>query len=232
MKMLGIISARANPKGIPGKNFKLLNGKPLIGYTIEEGIKSKINRLIVSTDSSEIAKISKDFGAEVPFFRPSGLSQDDSVIEDSILHVLKKLKEGEGYQPDIIVLLQPTSPLRTARHINDCIDLLKEKKVDSIVSVSKPLEHPAEMVYWNQSGKMFFLSDIFFQEKKFQRQQYPTFLFINGAVYVFQYQSLMEKKSRFGDKTLPYEMRQMDSIDIDSMDDFKIAEALLQARNS
>ena len=88
------------------------------------------------------------------------------------------------------------------------------------------------MVYWNQSGKMFFLSDIFFQEKKFQRQQYPTFLFINGAVYVFQYQSLMEKKSRFGDKTLPYEMRQMDSIDIDSMDDFKIAEALLQARNS
>jgi CMP-N,N'-diacetyllegionaminic acid synthase len=232
MEVLGFIPARANSKGIPGKNFKLLNGKPLIGYTIEEGLKSQINRLIVSTDSSEIAKISKDFGAEVPFLRPSELSQDDSVIKDSILQVLKKLKEDEGYEPDIIVLLQPTSPLRTAKHINDCIHLLKEKKVDSILSVSKPMEHPAEMVFWDHSGKMLFLSDIFFKEKKIQRQQYPTFLFANGAVYAFQYQSFMEKKSWFGDKTLPYEMRQIESIDIDSIDDFRIVEALLQVRNS
>jgi CMP-N,N'-diacetyllegionaminic acid synthase len=232
MEVLGVIPARANSKGIPGKNFKLLNGKPLIGYTIEEGLKSQINRLIVSTDSSEIAKISKDFGAEVPFLRPSELSQDDSVIEDSILQVLKKLKEDEGYEPDIIVLLQPTSPLRTAKHIDDCIHLLKEKKVDSILSVSKPMEHPAEMVYWDDSGKMLFLSDIFFKGEKNQRQQYPTFLFANGAVYAFQYQSFMDKKSWCGDKTLPYEMRQIDSIDIDSIDDFKIVEALLQARNS
>ena len=97
MEVLGVIPARANSKGIPGKNFKLLNGKPLIGYTIEEGLKSQINRLIVSTDSSEIAKISKDFGAEVPFLRPSELSQDDSVIKDSILQVLKKLKEAGLY---------------------------------------------------------------------------------------------------------------------------------------
>ena len=102
----------------------------MIGYTIEEGIKSQINRLIVSTDSSEIAKISKDFGAEAAFLRPSELSQDDSVIEDSILHVLKKLKEDEGYQPDIIVLLQPTSPLRTAKHINDKRKEIEFKKLN------------------------------------------------------------------------------------------------------
>ena len=232
MEVLGFIPARANSKGIPGKNIKLLNGKPLIGYTIEEGKKSRINRLIVSTDSLEILKISQDFSAEVPFLRPAELSQDDSIIEDSLLDVLDKLKEGEGYQPDVIVLLQPTSPLRTADHINGCIDLLEENKADSIVSVSEPLEHPAEMVYWDDEEKMCSLSEIFFQDKKIQRQQYPSFLFVNGAVYAFRYQSFIEKKSRFGNKTLPYMMRQIDSIDIDSKGDFTIAEALLQARNS
>jgi len=232
MEVLGFIPARANSKGIPGKNIKLLNGKPLIGYTIEEGKKSRINRLIVSTDSPEIAKASQAFGAEVPFLRPAELSQDDSAIEDSLLDTINKLKENEGYQPDIIVLLQPTSPLRKAVHINDCLDLLEEKKVDSIVSVSEPIEHPAEMVYWDDTGKMCFLSDLFFQEKKTQRQQYPSFLFINGAVFAFQYQSFIEKKSRFGDKTLPYKMQQIDSIDIDSKGDFTIAEALLRARNT
>jgi CMP-N,N'-diacetyllegionaminic acid synthase len=231
MEIFGFIPARANSKGIPGKNIKLLNGKPLIGYTIEEGKKSHINRLIVSTDSPEISKNSQAFGAEVPFLRPAKLSQDDSVIEDSLVDALEKLKESEGYQPDIIVLLQPTSPLRTAGHINDCIALLEEDKADSIVSVSEPLEHPAEMVYWDDTGKMCFLSEIFFQEKKFQRQQYPSFLFVNGAIYAFRYQSFIEKKSRFGNKTSPYVMRQIDSIDIDSKGDFTIAEALLRARN-
>jgi CMP-N,N'-diacetyllegionaminic acid synthase len=231
MEVLGFIPARANSKGIPGKNIKLLNGKPLIGYTIEEGKKSHINRLIVSTDSPEISKTSQAFGAEVPFLRPAELSQDDSVIEDSLLDALNQLKEREGYQPDIIVLLQPTSPLRTADHINACIDLLKGNKADSIVSVSEPLEHPADMVYWDKTEKMCFLSDLFFKEKKIQRQQYPPFLFVNGAVYAFQHQSFIEKKSRFGNKTLPYVMKQVDSIDIDSKCDFTIAEALLRARD-
>lgn len=230
--VLGFIPARANSKQIPGKNIKLLNGKPLIGYTIEEGIKSQINRLIVSTDSSEISKISDDFGAEVPYLRPSEFSQDDSIIEESLLHLLNNLKEKESYQPEIIVLLQPTSPLRTASQINDCINMLKEKNVDSIVSVSKPMEHPAEMVHWDGFGKMCFLSDQFFQEKSIQRQQYPSFLFLNGAIYAFTYHCFLKKKSRFGDKTLPYLMPQIDSIDIDSVDDFKIAEALLKARDS
>lgn len=231
-EILGFIPARANSKGIPGKNIKLLNGKPLISYTIEEGKKSRIHRLIVSTDSPEISEISQALDAEVPFLRPADLSQDDSVIEDSLLDVLNKLKINEGYQPDLIVLLQPTSPLRTAEHINDCIRLLEENKGDSIVSVSEPLEHPADMVYWDEAGKMCFLSDLFFQEKKIQRQQYPPFLFLNGAVYAFLHQSFIEKKSRFGGKTLPYVMRQVDSIDIDSEDDFLIAETLLQARNT
>ena len=128
MEVLGFIPARANSKGVAGKNIKLLNGKPLLGYTIEEGKKSRINRLIVSTDSPEIAEISQALGAEVPFLRSPELSQDDSVIEDALIDVLGKLNEKEGYRPDVIVLLQPTSPLRTAAHVDDCIDLLEEKK--------------------------------------------------------------------------------------------------------
>jgi len=231
VKILGFIPARANSKGLPGKNIKLLNGKPLISYTIEEAKKSRINRIIVSTDSLEISEISQSLGAEVPFLRSAELSQDDSVIEDAILDVLEKLNKNEGYQPNMIVLLQPTSPLRKATHIDDCIKLLDEKKADSVVSVSEPMEHPAVMVNWDAQGKMNFLSDLFFQEQKTQRQGYPTFFFVNGAVYVFKIQNLIKNKSRYGEKTLPYIMRQIDSIDINTIDELLIAEALLQARN-
>ena len=231
-EVLGFVPARAGSKGISKKNIRLLNGKPLISYTIEEGKKSRVNRLIISTDSPEIAEISKTLGAEVPFLRPAGLSQDDSVIEDALLDALERLNENEGYRPDLIVLLQPTSPLRTATHIDDCISLLEKNKADSVVSVAEPTEHPAEMVYWEDNGEMRFLSDSFFQEKKTQRQEYPPFLFINGAVYAFEYQSLIKKKNRFGENTIPYVMSQKDSIDIDSMDDFLIAEALLQTKNT
>ena len=231
METLGFIPARGNSKGIPKKNIRLLNGEPLISYTIKEAKKSGINRLIVSTDSPEIAEISQTFGAEVPFLRPADLSQDGSVIEDALLDVLKKLNEIEGYEPDVIVLLHPTSPLRKATHIDECIRLFKDNMVDSVVSVSEPTEHPAEMVYWEDDGEIRFVSDLFFQERKTQRQGFPPLFFVNGAVYVFKYKSLIRKKSRFGEQTLPYVMRQIDSIDIDSMDDFLIAEAILQARN-
>jgi CMP-N,N'-diacetyllegionaminic acid synthase len=232
MNILGFVPARANSKGVPGKNIKLLNGKPLLSYTIEEGKKSRINRLIVSTDSPEIAELSQALGAESPFLRSPELSQDDSVIEDALMDTLKKLKNNERYQPDVIVILQPTSPLRTAAHVDDCINLLEEKNADAVVSVSEPMEHPAEMVYWKKTGKMCFLSDLFFQEKKTQRQSYPPFYFVNGAVYAFQHQSLIKKKSRFGENTIPYVMPQIDSIDIDSLDEFNIAEALLKFRNT
>jgi CMP-N,N'-diacetyllegionaminic acid synthase len=232
MEVLGFIPARADSKGLPGKNIHPLHGKPLIGYTVQEGKKSRINRLIVSTDSAEIAEISRSLGAEVPSLRPAELSQDDSVIEDAILDILGKLNDSEGYRPDIIVLLQPTSPLRTALHIDECIALLEEKKLDSVVSVSDPMEHPAVMAHWDADGKMHFLSDLFFQDKKTQRQGYPPFFFVNGAVYVFKYQNLIKNKNRYGDKTLPYLMRQMDSIDINTIDELLIAEALLKARKS
>lgn len=230
MEILGFIPARSGSKGIPKKNIYLLNGKPLIAYTIEEALKSKVNRLIVSTDSSEIAEVSKRYGAEVPFLRPTGLAQDLSVIEDSIMDALERLKRSEEYQPDMIVLLHPTTPMRTAKHIDESITLLLEKQADAVVSVSEPMEHPGDMVYWDSQGKMHFLLDTDFG--KGQRQQYPKYFFLNGVVYVFTRENLLQNKSRFGKKTIPYVMRKIDSIDIDSMDDLLIAEAILMRRKA
>lgn len=230
MEILGFIPARSGSKGIPKKNIYLLNGKPLIAYTIEEALKSKVNRLIVSTDSSEIAEVSKRYGAEVPFLRPTGLAQDLSVIEDSMIDAFERLKRSEEYQPDMIVLLHPTTPLRTAKHIDESITLLLEKQADAVVSVSEPMEHPGDMVYWDSQGKMHFLLGTDFG--KGQRQQYPKYFFLNGVVYVFTRENLLQNKSRFGKKTIPYVMRKIDSIDIDSMDDLLIAEAILMRRKA
>ena len=228
MKILGFIPARGGSKGIPEKNIYPLNGKPLIAYTIEEALKSKVNRLIVSTDSSEIADVSRKYGAEVPFLRPAELAQNTSAIEDAMLDALEKMNRSDGYSPDLIVLLHPTSPLRTAKHIDESIELLLEKEADSIVSVSEPMEHPCDMVYWDSPGEIKFLVNT--DPGRDQRQAYADYCFLNGAVYVFTRETLRQFKSRFGPKTYPYMMKQIDSIDVDSMDDLLIAEALLTRR--
>ncbi|MFC1807240.1 cytidylyltransferase domain-containing protein [Candidatus Omnitrophota bacterium] len=228
MKILGFVPARGGSKAIPKKNTYPLDGRPLIAYTIEEALKSKVNRLIVSTDSPEIAEVSRQHGAEVPFLRPQELAGDHSVIEDAILDALKKLEQNEGYQPDIIVLLHPTTPLRIAKHINESIALLLEKQADAVVSVSEPMEHPGDMVYWDSQGKMRFLLNS--DRGGCQRQQYPQCYFINGVVFTFTRKSFLQNKNRFGEKNMPYVIKQIDSIDIDSMDDFLIAEAILMQR--
>ena len=228
---LAVIPARAGSKRVPGKNIRELCGKPIIAYTVEAAIQSNVfSRVVVSTDSEEIANVSVRVGAEVPFLRPKEVAQNQSVIEDAILDALKRLKQSGGYKPDVIVLLHPTTPLRTTTHIDESIALLLEKQADAVVSVSEPMEHPGDMVYWDSQGKMHFLLDTDFG--KGQRQQYPKYFFLNGVVYVFTRENLLQNKSRFGKKTIPYVMRKIDSIDIDSMDDLLIAEAILMRRKA
>lgn len=228
MKILGFVPARSGSKGIPGKNIYPLDGKPMLAYTIEESLKSRINRLIVSTDSQEIAEISRKFGAEVPFLRPAELAGDDSTMEEAIGYTLDRFKKEEGYVPDIIVLLQPTSPLRKARHIDESIEILLKNNADSVISVSNPMEHPADMVFWDKNGVMYFLLDEVITAGKTQRQGYPQCFFLNGAIYAFTYDVFVQQKSRYGKKIIPYIMEQIDSIDVDSMDDMLIAEAILK----
>lgn len=226
IKILGFIPARGGSKGIPKKNIYPLNGKPLIAYTIEAARKSKINRIVASTDSREIADVVVHYGAEAPFLRPAELAADTSTVWEAVRYTLKRLEDTEHYRPDIIILLHPTAPLRTSQHIDEGIELLSEKKAEGVVSVSHPMEHPAEMVYWDDQGNMRFLLNI--DRKVSQRQQYPQCYFLNGALYVFKCESLLKNKNWLDMKIFPYIMKQIDSIDIDSMDNLKIAEAILK----
>ena len=223
MNILGFIPAREGSRGIPGKNIHPLAGKPLIDYTIQAALLSRITKLIVSTDSEEIADISKHFGAEAPFLRPKELAGDDSTIEEALAHALNELRRGWSYTPDIVVLLHPTTPLRTEKHIDESIELLMKNEVDSVVSVSEPMEHPADMVFWDENGNMRFLLESIITPGKSQRQSYPQCYFLNGVVYTFTYKSFVKCNSRFGKRSAPYFMAQIDSIDIDSIDDLYIA---------
>ena len=136
-KFLAIIPARGGSKGIPKKNIKSLLGKPLIQYTIESALKSKyLDKIVVSTDDKKIADISEKLGAEIPCLRPKKLARDNTLILPVLQHMVNFLKKKENYNPFAIVLLQPTSPLRTVRHIDEAIELfLKKPKADSLVSV-------------------------------------------------------------------------------------------------
>ena len=144
-KFLAIVPARAGSKGIKDKNIVELNGKPLIAYSIESGIKSKyIDKVVVTTDGKEIAKVARKYGAEVPFMRPSYLSSDTAKTIDAVIHCIEEMKKlGEEY--DYMVLLQPTQPLRQAWHIDEAIELILEKNEEALVSVSKVKDHPILM---------------------------------------------------------------------------------------
>jgi CMP-N,N'-diacetyllegionaminic acid synthase len=212
---------------LPGKNIRILRGKPLVAHSIEAALASCITRVVVSTDSDEVARVSKEFGAEVPFMRPDYLATGNAVIEDAIFDLLGRLKDQENYVPDVIVLLQPTSPLRSTHHINEAIKLLVSKGAESVVSVSEPMEHPACMARWDDDGRIRFALGDDLVPGEAQHQDFPEYFFINGAIYCFTVSSLMRNKSRFSEKPFRYVMDRIDSVDVDTTDEFKIAEAIL-----
>src|SRR5690606_22892236 len=142
-----IIPARGGSKGLPGKNVKLLNGKPMIAYTIEAALNSKsISRVIVSTDDIAIAEVAKSYGAEVPFMRPVDLATDDAKSIDVYTYTIKRLEKEEDILIREIIVLQPTSPFRTAQHIDEAIELYLEKKADSVISYCNE-HHP---IFWHK----------------------------------------------------------------------------------
>ena len=192
-KILAIIPARGGSKAIRRKNLQKLSGKPLIVHTIIAAKKTKsINKIIVSTDDKEIEKISKNNGAEVPFLRPKQISKDTSSTIEVIKHALKFLQENQSYVPDIIILLQPTSPLRTSQLITKTINTLKKSKATSVITVSKITKHPYAS-YWLKND---FLKPF---EKNFtkysRRQEFPDLFFPTGAVYTFWYDTLKKFNS-------------------------------------
>lgn len=225
-KVLCVIPAREGSKGLPGKNVKELLGKPLITYTIEHANGSRyIDRVIVSTDSKEIADISKKYGAEVPFSRPAELASDESSAIDVLLHAIDWLKEQENKNFDIIVLLHVTAPLRTTEDIDNCIELLINKNADNVFSVTEAHRNPYfNMVEVHGDGKVKLVKG----EGYINRQFAPKVYDMNASIYVWNKDLLKKKKSVFLEKSYIYIMPKERSVDIDDFIDFKIAEMFLK----
>ena len=226
MNILAIIPARGGSKGIPRKNIKLLAGKPLIAYSIEVAIKSKfINKIVVSTDDDEIAQISKNYNSEV-VMRPKEMAKDDSPTIDSVIHVLNFMGKKE-YFVDLVVLLQPTSPLRTQKDVDNAIKLfIKNKdKCDSLVSVCE-FEHSP---YWGLKVESEYLKPIFGNKYlKTRRQELPKSFIPNGAIFISTPKKLKEFKTFYSPRTLSYIMPAEKSIDMDSQMDFMLAQLILE----
>lgn len=228
MKILAIIPARGGSKGIERKNIYSLNGRPLISYSISAAMASNsVDRTIVSTDDTEIAEISRSFGAEVRM-RPARLSQDDTPTRDVLVHVVRELA-AEGYRPDAVLTLQPTSPLRTAAHIDEAVALFQSHPdADSLVScVEVPhIYHPLSIMRKNGDG---FLEPYLPQPQPGRRQDKEIVFARNGAaIYITRTGRLDEYV--FGGRLVPYLMDTVCSIDIDTMDDLIEAERLLRTR--
>lgn len=227
-KKLAIIPARGTSKGVVRKNIRPLFGKPLIVYSIEQTLKSKhLTKIIVSTEDEEIAEIAKGCGIEVPFLRPPELARDDTPTLSVLQHAVRFLEEHQGYRADIIVTLQPTSPLRTASHIDEAIEQLINTNADSVVSLCVAEHSPYWMKKIEGDRVIPFLEG---GERYTRRQDLPKVYRLNGAVYVTRYDVLMMQNRVLGNDTRAIIMSQEDSIDIDTEYDLKLAELILQQR--
>lgn len=223
-----MIPARGGSKGIPGKNLLQLAGRPLLAYTAEAALHSRrLDRVILSTEDESIATAGKQLGLEVPFIRPAHLASDHAPIIAVLRHAVEQLEIQEGYRFPVVVLLQPTSPLRTAAHIDAAIKLFEREDADSVVGVSEPMEHPYDMVVF-RNGSMELLFSL--QERSKGRQTYPEIMFVNGALYVVKTEWLLKAEHPWGGRTLPFLMNPLDSIDIDSIPQVVLADLLLQTR--
>ena len=224
LKVLAIIPARGGSKGIKRKNLVPLSGKPLIVYSIEAALLSqRLTRIIVSTDSEEIAEISRIHGADVPFLRPAALAEDDTPTLPVIQHAIGIV--GGSY--DAVMILQPTSPLRSSADIDGAIDLLaKNAEADSVISVVKVGDnHPARMKLIRDG---WLIDPSFAEEIEGQRRQdLPEFYLRNGAIYLSRMDVIMRQNSFKGTKCMAYVMPEIRSVNIDSDMDLILARAIV-----
>lgn len=220
--ILAIIPARSGSKGLPGKNIMSLGGKPMIAWTIEAAVRSnKFSKVVVSTDSEDIAEIARQWGAEVPFLRLEEFSTDESPIFDTITYTLNKL--GENF--DAICLLQPTSPMRKSEHIVEAVELYECSTTPSVVSVTKVDKSP-QWCFWRNDGGA--LKPILKDGLSLNRRQELQDAFVlNGAIYIAETEELLSERKFLFDDSVSYLMSKESSIDIDDLVDFKLAQLIL-----
>ena len=226
MRTLGLIPARGGSKGLPGKNTRLLAGRPLLEWTVRAARASgRIDRLILSTDDVGIAAAGTACACEVPFLRPAELAGDTTPMIDVVLHALDAL--GEGF--DLVVLLQPTSPLRSGQDIAACVDLCAETGAPSVVAVTPVSESPYWMFTLDPGQSLArLLPEASVQTR---RQDLPPSYLINGAVYAAQPDWLRRHRAFLTADTKGYVMPRERSVDIDDMDDWTVAEAIFRRKN-
>lgn len=228
MTIVAFIFARGGSKGLPGKNIRLLGGKPLIAWSIEQALSvSRISKVVVSTDSEEIANIALAYGAEVPFLRPAELASDTSPEWESWRHALSFIKERDGTLPKIMVSLPATAPLRAISDIDQCIDKYLSSEVDAVITVTEAHRSPYfNMVKKNANGTV----DLVIASEKVisRRQDVPEVFDIATVAYVLNPIFVMTQKSLFEGAIKAVQVPIERAIDIDTLNDFELAEYRLQ----
>lgn len=237
MKILGVITARGGSKGIPGKNIKPLLGKPLIAYTIEAAHESSaFDRLILSTDDPAIAAVGKEYGCEVPFIRPSDLAEDTTAHLSVAQHAVTWLKENEGYYPDAVMILQPTSPLRQAFHLKEACELMKKEGPDSVLSVTTVPDdcNSQKTMVCEEDGRLVLLNGAPIYKRVARRQDLRVEYRSAGMIFLFKTELLFDKENPnfYGERTLPYVVEEKYLSDIDEPSDWEQAEERLRALSS
>ncbi len=226
-KIIALIPARGGSKGIKNKNIVSLLGKPLIVYTIDAAKESRyIDSVVVTTDSEEIAFVAKEAGASVPFLRPQELATDHAKTIDAVLHAIKWLEDNGNFF-DILVLLQPTQPLRQALDIDKAIELFENSSECPLVSVCEVDDNPILMRTIGNDGK---LNNLLRMGSTIRRQDMPVYYKVNGAIYINLFSEIDEETS-FNDNRVPFIMDKTRSIDIDDMDDLEMARIFLRRGN-
>ncbi len=224
MKVLGLIPARGGSKGVPRKNIRLLNGKPLLAYTAENALHAKsLTRLILSTEDIEIAEVGRNCGLDVPFLRPIELAQDSTPSLAVVRHALLVMAQNDEHF-DAVCLLQPTNPLRRAADIDACIELLSESNADCVVSVLPvPHEYNPKWVFWKNGNDQMVLATGD-SEIISRRQDLPNAFHRDGSVYVTRSEVIINRQSLYGDYVKGYEISPEFSANIDTEADWQAIE--------
>jgi len=227
MKVLALVPARAGSKRIKNKNIKKLNGKPLICYVIDELKKSKlVDKVVVSTDSKQIANIAKKNGAEVPFIRPKKISGDKSLVIDTVTYNLDRFKKENEYVPDYVLLVQPVNPFISSKQIDSAIRLAYSKKADSVVSVVEvdTTSHPFNIRVVSGKGTVRFWKGR--EHYNFLGKEKQKFYRL-GNLIISSYDTIKKEGRLEGKKNYFIEIDKISGIDIDDLEDFLIAESIM-----
>ncbi len=226
LEILAIIPARGGSKGVPRKNIRLLCGKPLIAHTIEAALNSEhINRVVVSTEDQEIAEVARQYGAET-IVRPAELANDSVPTAPVLEHVVGYLKETEDYRADVLVLLQPTSPLRGSHHVDEALETFFGNKYDSLLSVCS-----SHAFIWRLDRDEAYPINYDFRDRPRRQDREPEYR-ENGAIYITKCDMLMREHSFLGGKIGFYHMPEDISIEIDTMFDFWLAEQIMSKEST